>query len=271
MEPESLGILQLFLQGCILHPDPLAQADAIRDRIAPSPTFTPHQRLLIHQRGYVARLLQCMEGQFKALRHTLGKELFADFVAEYLRVHPSRSRTLSDLGARFPLFLEQTRPDAELEPSAREAWIDFMIDLARYEWAIYSKWDVEGNEGNPPASLSTPDGALRLLPCLSLHHYGFPVDAYYHAVAEGRNPDIPGPDDLWLAILRKDFRIRSFRLTVPQYDFLLRMQEVHDIASALEQTATQHGVSSDVAAEAFGRWRTRWVEQGFFVPVAADA
>ncbi|WP_437592864.1 HvfC/BufC family peptide modification chaperone [Sorangium sp. So ce1000] len=253
------------MQDRILHPDPLAQADAVRGRIAPPPTPGPQERLLIYQRGYVARLLQCMEGQFKALCHTLGKQLFADFVAEYLKVHPSRSRTLADLGARFPLFLEQTRPDAELEPSEREAWIDFMIDLARHEWAIYAMWDVEGNEGKPSASIFTPDRALRLLPCLSLHHYSFPVDTYYQAVAEGKSPNVPGPDDLRLAILRKDFRIGTFRLTVPQYDFLLRMKDVHDIASALDQTAAQHGASRDVAVEAFGRWRTRWIEQGFFV------
>jgi hypothetical protein len=46
------------------------------------------QRLAIYQRGYFARLLQCLEGQYKALCHALGKELFDDFSKEYLRKYP---------------------------------------------------------------------------------------------------------------------------------------------------------------------------------------
>src|SRR5262249_2850896 len=105
-EGESLGALQAFMEGCILKPDPVGQADAIRAFIAPSAALSPHERLAIYQKGYFSRLLQCMEGQFKALRHTLGNPLFADFVAEYLRAYPSRSTTLSELGARFPAYLE---------------------------------------------------------------------------------------------------------------------------------------------------------------------
>jgi len=207
-----------------------------------------------------------MEGQFKALRHTLGSELFADFVKEYLSVYPSRSATLSELGARFPRYLEETRPDAERPSPEREGWVDFMIDLARYEWALYVKFDAEGNEGRPCADVAALDETLRLSPCLGLHRYAFPVDAYYHGVAEGRDPEIPGPLDTRLAILRKDFRIGIFRLTAPQHDCLTNMQAGQEIASALRETAAAHGVDAGEAAAAWGRWRTRWIEQGFFVP-----
>ena len=184
-ESEPLAALQQWMLDCILRPDPAAQAGAVADHIAPSPTLTPQQRLAIYQRGYLARLRECMAGQFKALHHALGAELFADFVEEYLRVYASRSPTLSDLGGRFAQYLQETRPDAAQPPAEREPWVDFMIDLARYEWDVFLKFDAAGHEGKPFADEATPDAALRLQPSLSLHHYDFPVDAYYHGVATG--------------------------------------------------------------------------------------
>jgi hypothetical protein len=109
--------------------------------------------------------------------------------------------------------------------------------------------------------------ALRLQPSLSLHRYSFPVDAYYHGIAEGMSPDVPGPLEVRLCILRKDFRIGIFRLSTPQYDCLKKMETKGDIASALHETAAEHGVSPEEAARAFGQWRSRWIEQGFFVSV----
>ena len=164
-EPESLAALQQWLQGCILQPDPKAQARAVEEHIAPSPTLTPQQRLAIYQRGYLARLRECMAGQFKALHHALGEALFADFVEEYLRVYASRSPTLSDLGDRFTRFLQETRPDATEPPERRELWADFMVELARYEWDVYQKFDAPGHEGSrgharrSPAAPAKPEPA----------------------------------------------------------------------------------------------------------------
>ncbi len=264
-EGEGLSALQRWMQGAILDPGQAAHAETIRARIAPSPSLAPEARLAIYQRGYVARLVQCMEGQFKSLRHTLGQALFADFVTEYLRAHPSRSATLSELGARFPRFLEETRPDADLPPGERERWVDFMIDLGRYEWALYVTLDAEGCEGTPLADASTPDANLRLQPSVSLHRYAFPVDAYHHGVAAGHDPDVPEPGDVRVAILRRDFRIGIFRLGAPQYDCLLKVQAGLSIGAALREAADAHGAGADEAAEAWSRWRGRWIEQGFFV------
>jgi len=262
---EDLHALEAWMQGCILRPDRAMQAESIRAHLVASPTLSPAARLAIYQRGYVARLLQCLEGQFKALCHTLGKELFADFVAEYLRAHPSRSSTLSDLGARFPDYLEETRPDAGLPPAEREAWADFMVDLARYEWALYLAFDMEGHEGSPLADPATPDAALRPQLSLRLSRHAFPVDAYHHGVRSGLSPEMPAPLDTRLCVLRKDFRIGIFRLTAPQHDFLARARAGQDIETALRETAAEHGVTAGEAAEAWGRWRGRWIEQGFFV------
>lgn len=266
-EPQSLAALQRWMQDCILHPDPQAQARAIGERLTPSPTLTPPQRLAIYQRGYLARLRECMAGQFKALRHALGERLFGDFVEEYLRVYASRSPTLSDLGDRFTRFLAETRPDAAEPPERREAWADFMIELARYEWDIFQKFDAAGHEDGtvPLATPATADDRLRCQPSLSVHRYGFPVDAYYHGVATEADPEIPAPGVTHVAILRKEFRVGMFRLAPPQHDCLTKMITGAPLPAALAETACEQNVSAEESAAAWSRWRPRWIEQGFFV------
>lgn len=267
MNPElpSLAALQQWMQGCILQPDPVAQREAIAGQIAPSPTLSPAQRLAIYQRGYLARLRECMAGQFKALRQALGEQLFGDFVEAYLAVYASRSPTLSDLGDRFARYLEETRPDAAEPPERREPWADFMVDLARYEWEIFKKFDAPGHEGKPFADLSTPAGELRLQPTLSLHLYRFPVDAYYHEVSRQANPDLPEPSETAIAILRKDYRIGMFRLTRPQYQCLVRMDRGAALPAALVETAGEEGGDPTVAAAFWTRWRPNWIAQVFFI------
>lgn len=245
--------------GAIVHPETAPPA-AVAAHIAPSPTLAPRQRLAIYQRGYLARLRECMAGQFRALHHALGEELFGDFVEEYLRVYPSRSPTLSELGARFPQFLQETRPDRE-QP---EAWVDFMIELARYEWDIFEKFDAPGHEGRPLADLTTPEAALRLQTSLTLHRYDFPVDAYYHGVSIESDPDVPERQPVCMAILRKDYRVGMFRLAAPQYDCLQKMRRGLDLPAALAETAAEQNVTAEAATAAWQRWRPAWIEHGFF-------
>ncbi len=267
-EPTSLAGVQQWMQGCILRPDPAAQARAVEEHLAPSATLTAQQRLAIYQRGYLARLRECMGGQFKALRHALGEPLFGDFVEEYLRVHASRSPTLSDLGARFAGYLEATRPDATEPPERREVWADFMVQLARYEWDVFLKFDAAGHEGHALADAATPDDRLAPQPSLSLHCYDFPVDAYYHSVSAGTDPELPARGVTRIAILRKDYRVGMFRLMAPQHELLRRMLEGEPLSAALAATARANAVSPEEAAAAWARWRPAWIEQGFFVPRA---
>lgn len=251
------------MQAALTHEGaPLQQAE-VEAHIQASPALAPAQRLAIYQRGYYARLLQCLEGQYKALCHALGKELFDDFARDYLKAHPSHSPTLSELGAHFPDFLENTRPDKdEVE---KESWIDFMVDLARFEWQLYRVFDAPGHEGKPYADASVPDESLRLQPCFFLYQYRFPVDAYYHAVARGEDPDIPAAKARYLAICRKDYSIGIFSLLAPQYVFLTEVAKGSGIKTALKSTATAFDSPETAAQQAWATWKTNWCPAGFFM------
>src|SRR4051812_12009803 len=109
--------------------------------------------LAVYQRGYFLRIAACMREQFPALCHALGRALFDDFVADYIRDCPPVRHTLYDLGRRFAGWMEANRPDG----AAREPWVDFMIDLADFEYTVFVMFDAEGNEGRPFATSDTPD------------------------------------------------------------------------------------------------------------------
>jgi hypothetical protein len=236
----------------------------VEQLIAPSSRMSGGQRLAVYQRGYFARLLECMAGQFRVLRHALGEELFEDFAREYLAAYPSETYTLGELGARFPQFLEETRPDRDAPPAEREAWIDFMLDLARLERAAYVLFDAPGSENRPGAGLAGPDETLELAPCFGLLSFRFPVNGYYQAVYRGENPPLPPARPSFLAITRVDFQLGMFELNPVQFRFLSWLRQGHPVPAAVQQLATQPEL--DEAAQALWQiWREKWLLWGFFV------
>jgi hypothetical protein len=262
----ALSDLQAWMQDALVHTGATTLKEDILAHIEPSNTLTALQRLAIYQRGYYARLVQCMEGQFKALCHALGRELFDDFAREYLELYPSQSPTLSDLGTRFPGYLASTRPDKE--DAEKEEWIDFMVDLAQFEWDLYVVFDAIGNEGNPYATEACDDDKLSLQPCFSLHTYRFPVSVYYNEVARGNDPEIPFRQQCHIAIARKDYSIGIFTLLPAQYTFLSEMKKGATINETLATAASQFNATPEVAAKAWQEWRQHWIMSGFFVAAA---
>lgn len=208
--------------------------------------------LAIYQRGYFLRIAACMREQFPALTHALGRALFDDFVADYIRDCPPERHTLYDLGRRFPGWMAENRPDGE----TREAWIDFMIDLARFEYAVFTMFDAAGCEGRPLAPADATDSALRLQPAFALGSYGFPVAGYYHAVRRGEAPPLPPPTPCHFALVRTDYLTRTVPLSEPQHAFLAAMLAGSDAEAALASVSDADSVWAS---------RGRWIEWGFFV------
>lgn len=279
--PASTGLAQVqqFMQAALVRQDG-APVDAPHARqvqayVAPGARLSAAQHLAIYQRGYYARLLQCMQGQFKAFGHALGPQLFADFAREYLRQTPSRSPTLALLGQDFVAWLQRNRPDADAP--LKEDWIDFMVDLADFEWTLYTLFDAPGAEEHgyamEPQQLLSP--RLRLQPCLRLCHYRYPVSTYYQQVAAleaapasaREDPPLPARQPSWLALVRTHYRIGIFTLLPAQHHLLVQLHQAGPGATvddALYSTAQAFGKSLDRVQQGWARWREAWGAAGFF-------
>jgi len=258
----DLRTLQQWMQGAVLQSTP-ADREKVAQTFLASPQLDANERLAIYQRSYLLRLLSCLREQFPALCHALGEELFDGFAREYLLASPSESYTLCDLGRRFPSYLESSRPDREAPPAERETWIDFMVDLSTFERTVFVMFDAPGHEGQPFATVETPDANLRLQPCFALHESRFPVAEYYHQVKSGQSPALPPCEPTCTALVRTNYTIRSLPLTPPQFTFLRVLSAGTPVPSALPALAP--GLPAASSRRAWLAVRERWIEGGMFV------
>lgn len=265
-EAAALESVQRWMHDALVSPRRV-DGDRRDGLLLSSPGLTGAEGLAIYQRGYFLRIASCMREQFPALCHALGEPLFNDFVADYIKEKPPEKHTLYDLGRRFPDWLADGRPDRDLPTAERETWVDFMIDLARFERQVFVMFDAPGHEGRPFADAAAPDESLRLQPCFDLGAYRFPVPAFYHSVRQSQAAPLPPALASFAALVRTDYVTRTIPLTEPQYLFLKAMAEGGDVGDAIEAVARHLAMA---AAAVRDRWRSsgdrqRWIDWGFFI------
>ncbi len=261
----ELSGLQQWMQAALIEPQ-AASNQEIERRVRSTSRLSAATALGIYQNSYRLRIAACMRDQFPALCYALGEGLFNDFVAEYIRQAPPESYTLYDLGRRFAGFLQANRPD--LDAPVPELWVDFIIDLARFERQIFSTFDCAGAEGLHLAQQTTRDSDLCVQPSLSLAAYGFPVGDYYHAVRQEKSPRPPYRERVYLAVLRKDYVTHTIPVSFAHFVFLQEMCRGGTVGSALSAVSQQ--LSQDLA-QVEKAWnevseiRDSWINAGFFL------
>jgi putative DNA-binding protein len=264
-EAAALESAQRWMHDALVFPRLVARGEVAR-MLESSPLLSGADGLGIYQRGYLLRIAACMREQFPALCHALGAPLFDDFVADYVRDLPPRSHSLYDLGRRFPAWLGESRPDRDRPADAREIWIDFMVDLARFERQLFAMFDAPGHEGKPFAAAATPDRRLRLQPCFDLGAYRFPVPFYYHAVRRGRTAPLPPAEASFVALVRSDYVTRTIPLREEDYVFLRAMADGGDVAAGIDAAARHLGIVPDLVRRGWrAARRQRWIDWHFFI------
>jgi hypothetical protein len=283
---QDLRQIQNWMQTVIMHlhgVDAGAASDEARQFIDVGPqqvervirrsrALTARERLDIYHRAYYARLVECLREEFPVLRHALGDETFDGFALAYLQKYPSRSYTLNLLGANFPRYLAGSRP-ADEKDEAGIGWPDFLIDLATLEWTYSEVFDGPGVEGQQlvgPEQLQAlsaerwPEARLVPVPCLRLLALRYPVQRYYRAVRQEKDPTYPKPARTFLAITRRQFVVRRYELTRLQHVLLSALVAGELVGEAIQHTATAAGPRLHVLASRLQEWFRNWTAEGFF-------
>ena len=285
--PRDLGHIQRWMQAAIMHPvgvaAGIASAEARRHIdvgpgeaekvVTRSRALTALERLEIYAYAYYARLLECLREEFPVLVHALTQEVFDTFAVGYLQAYPSRSYTLLQLGANFPRYLAETRPEEGGGEGLPADWPDFLIDLATLELTFNEVFDGPGVEGERlldaeqlravPAE-RLPEARLVGVSCLRLLSLHYPVHRYFTAVRRHQDPGPPEPAETYLAVTRRHYVVRHYELSPPAYRLLQALLAGESVGQAIGRAAEAAGPDLDRFANKLRVWFHDWAAEGFF-------
>jgi hypothetical protein len=267
-----LDRLQRWMHGVITHSGAVSDAlaapesvselspDRLGDVLLPSSTLSPEDRLAIYHDMYPLRMYDTLSEDYPGLVHFLGDDAFRRLVADYTRVHPSRSYTLNRLGDHLPDFVLS----AGLPRAA------FCHDLARLELAISHVFDEEETPRLTAAQIAAvPDDAweravLRPVAAFRLLAFRYPVHAYLQTVKDDDH-DHPKArrKDEWVAVYRRDYGV--FRLSLPRaaHDLLADLVSGMPLGEAIVCAHRRGGRRAPSETKLF-RWFREWVSGGLF-------
>jgi hypothetical protein len=279
----DLNQLQRWMQAVLMHPGGVTDgvaSETARQAIDVTPEHAEQvvtrssalsglDRLAIYSRAYYARLVDCLRESYPVVCQAIAEEAFDTFAVAYLQKHPSRSYTLNELGASFPGYLRESRPDDEPGPG----WPDFVIDLATLEWTYNEVFDGQGVEGRrllrpehlraiPPERW--PEARLVAVPCLRLLELRFPVHRYYSAVRRKKAAEFSGPEETLLAVTRRRYVVRRYELSRPQFILLDAILHGQSVGEAIELAAKAVDRDVDRLAGDLQDWFRNWTAEGFF-------
>lgn len=258
----TLAQMQNWMQSALIQQEGQRQAASPEHLVNESKRLTAARHLNIYRQSYIARLRDCMKNQFSALAYALGEGLFQMFADQYLDAYPSDSYTLNELGRRFPNYLEETRPDAGQEE--KESWIDFIVELARFEYTLSVIFEEPSDEETKPATEATPDEKLKLTSLCRLFHHRYPVCRYYLDVTRKKEPELPFEEDSYCVVTRNNYRLSLLEIKPAQYYFLELLAKGDSIAKAKEHFVNNYGFDAKRLDNAWQQWRKNFITAGFF-------
>jgi hypothetical protein len=253
----ELANIQRWLTSIIVKPGTLNDKILLADEhygvnnetvIRSSIKQTSEQKIGIYARGYILRLMECMEAEYPAVCNLLGEELFHTFVKAYLLKLPSTSPDLYDLGLNFAAFLKATQPRNVGVEQAEQ--FDLPVDLALLERALAEVARVKGLEDK---TTNTETELLYLFntsniiasPSLKLLKLGWPLTDYVRAVYQQQEAEIPEKQSSFLAIGRLNYRVNFQEIEPWQWHFLQNLQATNNYMEAVINTSIETEIPKD--------------------------
>ncbi|HXG59532.1 MAG TPA: DNA-binding domain-containing protein [Thermoanaerobaculia bacterium] len=248
-----LSDLQQWMQAAVAERD--ADLAGAAERVRPSRTLDPAQRVLIYRGMYLPRMVEALETDYPALRAYLGEKRFHGLVAAYVERYPSRSYTLNRLGDHLPRFIA--------ESSMRQK--AFLRDLARLELAMTEVFDEQETPSMASMAPISADDAERVrfepIAALRLLSFDHDVNAAFQAWRD-EEPIRPVRGKTWLAVHRRDYAVHRMPLTLAAFVFLEAVCRGTTMAEAIESFMTRLGRAPS-REEVFG-WFRDWTAAGLF-------
>ena len=226
--------------------------------IEDSQKLKAERHLDIYQRSYIARLRNCMSQQFSALEFALGENIFIAFADDYLASRPSTHYNLSELGKDFANYLQSNRPDAEEDE--KEDWIDFMIELAQFEYHFSLLYDQKGDEHFKAANIEDQESNMELREVCDVFSFQFPIRWFYSEFKHDREPGLPQAYPTYCLIVRHDYQLSLYDLSQEQFNFLSLMKQGNTFEQAKLLFTSPPNQKSRNIRTPLQQWKEQWLE-----------
>lgn len=245
-------LLDVF-QGAIL--DGNVKRAAPEQWIAPKKGFSPEAQLSAYTRGYRLRLFDAVAEDYPATVHALGKDKFDLWLRTFIECVPSTYTILGRYATQFAVFLKEQAPPFVAELAVLEAGLAEIFDA--HESVPLSREAVAAMspEAFLAASLSPRDASR-------LHAFAYPVNRYYSAFCEGKQPPVPEPEATWLLIYRHEDENWRMALEEGEYHLLKALAESLPVMEAAAQAGRFCNISGEELPLHLQRWLARWLEYG---------
>ncbi len=147
------------------------------------------------------------------------------------------------------------------------------------EWTIGQVFDGPGLEQEDPFEDQSfqaispeqwPQARLKLAVCLELLEFSYPVNDYYtqaRGVEEGEETPLPEARRQFVAISRREYVVRRYELSEPQYRLLKSLQSGETVGRAIESAAEVMEADDEELAASLRNWFHDWTAEGFFMAV----
>lgn len=220
-----------------------------------TPALDASARVGIYADMFIWRQIDALRDDFPRLSVLLGDGAFYALGEEYLREHPSRNASLSELGRDLPGFLRGW--------SGAGARTD-LADLASLEWTRAKVFEEANVEAEPPERLRAfaadqlPRMRLRFVPALRVVALRHDLAALWQALEDGERPGPPSPHEESVAVWRKEFEVFHASLDADEEQALASARAGEPLGTVCEAFAPRPD-----AVEAAFRAVSSWFADGW--------
>lgn len=272
--PLTLGLLQSWLFERVTES---GAASLEPEELVVNAGLPAADRVEVYRHGYSARLVECLEDDYPALRHALGAAPFEQLCRAFIREHPPLSPSLNYYGAAFAAYCAE-RPERWSAPAA---------ELAELEWAVVEAIHAEEGARLDVSALGrlSPEewSRARLVPspALRLLRLAYPVAGYYQAFQEGTAlaEQWPAAEPSAVAVCRRAEDVWRVRMSPALGRLLASLIAGTPLLEALEQASATDASMADaaesdaagsapLAPEELQRAFQDWIACGMFAEVA---
>lgn len=250
-----LGAEQSRMQEAILKGE---RTDSKPDEwIRAKEQFPADAQLSVYIDSYRFRLFDVVAEDFPVLKYYLGADAFNELIDDFVNNVESDHFNISRFAAKLPAFL-----------ASHKAADDFAVEICALENALSQLMDSEETLPLSPEHLAgmTPEALMESLlhprKALELFSFAYPIDAYYTAVKEEKNPKKPKKKASFLAVFRHDDVVWRMPISGQEFHLLAKLFGGMSIGEALEETQKELKLSDDALAGELMNWFSRWMRNG---------